>query len=200
MKTIYALIIVLWASVLIGCNGDCCDEVTVAEKPVIDTTMTKIKSDSLFKIADQLVDEIYIEQTTYDNKIHSQELTIEDKAARLNSALIEVNESHIKLEQEIAKAALAKEMAIRAKTEFEAEIDNLHEAQKSLTATNKSIEIERQLLITERNKLKAECQRLNSLLGNDYNTIELDSIIELPDSLKIDKKTRNKKKRKGNGK
>ena len=135
-----------------------------------------------------------MEQTSMDDKIYTQELTIEEKAAQLNKAIKEVDKSHKDLAQAIAKTEIAEKTALKAKIEFEAQIIKLRGTQKHTANLNKALENERILLVIEKDKLKRECQRLNNLLGNDYSIHEIDSIAILPDSLKVNKK-RNKRNR-----
>ena len=168
---------------------------TVETMVVKDTTnTTKEYADSIFAIADNLVNHIYMEQTSMDDKIYTQELTIEEKAAQLNKAIKEVDKSHKDLAQAIAKTEIAEKTALKAKIEFEAQIIKLRGTQKHTANLNKALENERILLVIEKDKLKRECQRLNNLLGNDYSIHEIDSIAILPDSLKVNKK-RNKRNR-----
>jgi hypothetical protein len=190
--------IILSILILLGCENN--SPVTAECDVIITDTIhvaPPIKVDSLFLIADKLVDDMYVQQTSMDDKIHEQGLTIADKKIRLNSALTEVDKSRTELEKAINDAEIAKNMSLKSKIEFEAKIISLKRHEDELAFEIEAIKNERRSLIIERDNLKLECQRLNSLLGNDYNISEIDSIIILPDSLKItNKKSRGKKRNK----
>lgn len=131
-------------------------------------------------------------QSLYDERLvlKSKDMTIEEQVVELKKTLRELNDKN-KLAEEQSK--IAQEMKNRAE---------LHRIE-ALTAKEESVRMVSQLkeenakIEREVNELKKECMRLNMLLGNDYNVNEIDSIVGLPDSLKLEpKKTKNKKRNK----
>lgn len=156
---------------------------------LVDNKLKQQKIDRNKKIHD--IDSL--SESLYDKKkvIEHKNITIEERVAELNRALVKI-ESEKKLAKK--NAALADSMRIiaehnRVKTEI-ARKESLKQINKLQEEKNKAKE--------EVDKLKEECIRLNNLLGNNYNTSKIDSIVNLPDSIKINLNSKEKRKRKKN--
>ncbi len=156
---------------------------------LVDNKLKQQKIDRNKKIHD--IDSL--SESLYDKKkvIEHKNMTIEERVAELNRAL-----TKIESEKKLAKkhAALADSMRIiaehnRMKVETERE-ESLKQINKLQEEKNKAKE--------EVDKLKEECIRLNNLLGNNYNTSKIDSIVNLPDSIKVNLNSKEKRKRKNN--
>jgi hypothetical protein len=154
---------------------------------LVDNKLKQQKIDRNKKIHD--IDSL--SETLSDKKkvIEHKNITIEEKVNKLNKVLIEAENKKRLAER---NAAIADSMKITAeKNRISAEIAK----EKSLEQINK-LQEENNKIRKEVNKLKEECIRLNGLLGNDYNTNKIDSIVSLPDSIKVNLNSKNKKKRK----
>ena len=83
-------------------------------------------------------------------------------------------------------------MKNRAKEERDKSAVNVEQYRKIVH----QLEVENNIITKEVEKFKEECLKLNKLLGNNYNINEIDSIINLPDSIKAVSKKFNKRKKK----
>jgi hypothetical protein len=182
---------------------------TVEENLNIDN-LTLSSTDSILILFDNKIEEQKIErnrkshdidslsQSLHDKKLIliSKDMKIEEKIVELNKLLRELDDKK-KLAEEQSKIAqeqseIAKKMKKKAKEERgKAAVDG--ERYREIVH---QLEAENNIITKEVEKLKEECLRLNKLLGNNYNINEIDSIINLPDSIKVVSKKLNKRKKK----
>jgi len=70
MKKIYTCLFIILITILfVKCKCNCSEDIILNENKEVGIDSIYIESDSLFEIADQLINEIYIEQESYDNNI-----------------------------------------------------------------------------------------------------------------------------------
>jgi thymidylate synthase len=133
---------------------------------------------------DSLSQSLYNERLT----IKSKDMTIEEKVVELERTLKRLDDKKILAEEQ---SRIAQEM----KNTAEEERRKATASGELYKKTVHQLEMENSIITKEVDKLKEECLRLNKLLGNDYDINKIDSIINLPDSIKVNLNSKNKIKR-----
>jgi chromosome segregation ATPase len=161
----------------------------------IDTQTLEL--DSIFTLADLAINTVQSQRIDHLDKVHDlddkvhdlddniklKNSTIEHKIIELNKLILEVEAAKDAAEQTKELASIERLEAANALNEYERLIADIKE--------------EKSMVIHERDKLKRECDRLNSLLRNDYTNV--DSIVNKLDSSIIAPVVKSKKRGKNRG-
>ena len=101
MKKIYTCLFIILITILfVKCKCNCSEDIILNENKEVGIDSIYIESDSLFEIADQLINEIYIEQESYDNTIYEQEIMIKDKGKEIEKVQTQIEEKEELIQKE----------------------------------------------------------------------------------------------------